>query len=146
MTTRPSREELAGKFFADMKNAVGADKEQSMAYNLIVQELIIRDLLGKFDEGWETNGPGILCLDLRKDRQSEYKTLEVVMDVADEAKAANDSDTHGLMTKMADAIKSLNFDKYGLVMRLDYGNCIITHIDRDDPVKEVKALIEQISS
>ena len=68
------------------------------------------------------------------------------MDVADEAKAANDSDTHGLMTKMADAIKSLNFDKYGLVMRLDYGNCIITHIDRDDPVKEVKALIEQISS
>ena len=34
-----------------------------------------------------------------------------------EAEAANDSDTHGLMTKMADAIKSLNFDKYGLVMR-----------------------------
>ena len=34
-------------------------------------------------------------LDLRKDRQSEYKTLEVVMDVADEAKAANDSTPMG---------------------------------------------------
>lgn len=146
MTTRPTREELAAKFFGDMANAIGADKEQSMAYNLIVQELIIRDLLGKFDDGWESYGPGILCLDLRDNKQSEYKTLEVVMDVADEAKAAGDTDTQGLMDKMANAIKNLNYDKYGLVMRLDYGNCVVTHIDRDDPVKEVKEMIEQISS
>tara|TARA_B100001121_G_scaffold290765_1_gene290901 strand:- start:2093 stop:2533 length:441 start_codon:yes stop_codon:yes gene_type:complete len=146
MTKRPSREELAAKFFGDMANAVGADKEQSMAYNLIVQELILLDLLGKFDEGWEDFGPGILCLDLREDRQSEYKTLEVVMEVADQAKSAGDSDTESLMNSMADAIKNLNYDKYGLVMRVDYGNIIVTHIDRDDPVGEVKELIEQIAS
>lgn len=145
MKTRPSREELAAKFFGDMADAVGADREQSKAYNLIAHEVIIRDLLGKFDEGWNACGPGILCLDLRDQRPSEYKTLEVIMEVADEAKSAGDKATMDLMNDTAKVIKNLNYDHYGLVMRVDNSSIVCTYIDRENPTKALQSMIEDLS-
>ena len=145
MKQRPSREELASKFFGEMANAVGADREQSKAYNLIVHGLILADLLDKFDDGWETQGPGILCLDLRDKRPSEYKTLEVVMEVADAAKSAGDSATQSLMDDAAKSIKNLNYERYGLTMRVDNTSIVITHIDRDNPTKDIEAMIEDLA-
>lgn len=144
MKRRPTREELASKFFSEMANSVGADREQSMAYNLIVHELIISDLLKKFDQGWEAYGPGMLCLDLRGGKPSEYKTLEVFMDVADAAKEAGDDETHDLMNSAVKVIKNLNYERYGLVMRQDNSSIVITHIDRDNPIGETKDLIKEL--
>lgn len=145
MKKRPSREELAARFFKEMSNAVGADREQSMAYNLIVHEVIIRDLLGKFDEGWEAHGPGMLCLDLRSGNPSVYRPLEVFMEIADEAKAAGDESTAGLMSSAAEVIKNLNYDRYGLIMRADNSSIVITHVDRENPTAEINDLIKEIS-
>jgi|TARA_B100000073_G_scaffold23976_1_gene18674 hypothetical protein len=145
MKQRPSRLELASRFFGEMSNATGADREQSKAYNLIVHELIICDLLGRFDDGWEKQGPGILCMDLRKGRPTEYKTLEVVMEVADAAKAEGDKATQELMDDAAKAIKELDFERFGLTMRVDHSSIVITHINRDNPTENIGPLIEELS-
>ena len=67
------------------------------------------------------------------------------MEVADAAKSAGDSATQSLMDDAAKAIKNLNYERYGLTMRVDNTSIVITHIDRDNPTKDIEAMIEDLA-
>ena len=49
------------------------------------------------------------------------------------------------MDDAAKAIKNLNYERYGLTMRVDNTSIVITHIDRDNPTKDIEAMIEDLA-
>ena len=71
---------MVDKFFPELKEgSTKADREAAIQYNLLACEVVMADLLQKFDREYEKYGPGVLCMRLNKGaRKSEYLTQEEI--------------------------------------------------------------------
>ena len=67
---------MVNKFFPELKEgSTKSDREAAIQYNLLACEVVLADLLQKFDREYEKYGPGVLCMRLHKGaRKSEYLT------------------------------------------------------------------------
>ena len=78
--SRPSRIEMVAQFFPELREgSTKADREAAIQYNLLACEVVMADLLQKYDREFEKYGPGVLCMRLNKGaRKSEYLTEKEV--------------------------------------------------------------------
>lgn len=148
--SRPSRIEMVAQFFPELREGTSkwSDREAAIQYNLLACEVVMADLLQKFDREHEKFGPGILCMRLNKGaRKSEYLTLRDVQDDYD--LACKDGAPEELKTQLqsaVDVIKESNINQCGLVMRVDNSGIGVMRIPRENPASALKAMMEELSS
>ncbi len=147
MPNRPSRLEMVNKFFPELKEgSTKADREAAIQYNLLACEVVLADLLQKFDREYEKYGPGVLCMRLHKGaRKSEYLTQKEVQGDYDLAVQDGAKDLQSQLKEVVDAIKNSNVNQCGLVMRVDNSGLGVMRIPRDNPASALKALMEELT-
>ena len=70
---------MVAQFFPELEGSTKADREAAIQYNLLACEVVMADLLQKYDREFEKFGPGVLCMRLNKGaRKSEYLTEQEV--------------------------------------------------------------------
>lgn len=146
--SRPSRIELVAKFFPELMEgkSTGGDREAAIQYSLLACEVVISDLLQKFDREHDKYGPGVLCMRLNKGaRKSEYLTLKDLQDDYDMAESDGLTELSKQLKGAVDVIKESNINQCGLLMRVDNSGIGIMRIPRDNPASAVKAMMEEIS-
>ena len=146
--SRPSRIELVAKFFPELKEGktTGGDREAAIQYSLLACEVVMSDLLQKFDREHEKYGPGVLCMRLNKGaRKSEYLTLKDLQDDYDMAEADGLTELSKQLKGAVDVVKESNINQCGLLMRVDNSGIGIMRIPRENPASAVKAMMEEIS-
>ena len=145
---RPSRIELVAKFFPELMEgkSTGGDREAAIQYSLLACEVVMSDLLQKFDREHDKYGPGVLCMRLNKGaRKSEYLTLKDLQDDYDMAESDGLTDLAKQLKGAVDVIKESNINQCGLLMRVDNSGIGIMRIPRENPASAVKAMMEEIS-
>ena len=147
MPDRPSRLEMLSKFFPELKErSAKADREAAIQYNLLACEVVLADLLQKFDREYEKYGPGVLCMRLQKGaRKSEYLTQREVQGDYDLAIQDGAKELQSQLKEVVDAIKNSNFNQCGLVMRVDTSGLGVMQIPRANPASALKALMQEIT-
>tara|TARA_Y100000401_G_scaffold49226_1_gene38311 strand:+ start:1897 stop:2343 length:447 start_codon:yes stop_codon:yes gene_type:complete len=147
MPDRPSRLEMLSKFFPELKErSAKADREAAIQYNLLACEVVLADLLQKFDREYEKYGPGVLCMRLQKGaRKSEYLTQREVQGDYDLAIQDGAKELQSQLKEVVDAIKNSNFNQCGLVMRVDNSGLGVMQIPRENPASALKALMQEIT-
>lgn len=147
--TRPTRFELLSKFFPELRDysASKGDKQASMTYSLLACEVILADQLKYFDRGYESFGPGVLCVRLHQQAEHcEYLPLaDLVLD-HDTAIRANDESTKDFLSDLINTVKETNFDKCGLVLLCDNSSAQAFPIDREFPAKSIQAMLEEFTA
>lgn len=146
--SRPSRIELVAKFFPELMEgkSTGGDREAAIQYSLLACEVVMSDLLQKFDREHEKYGPGVLCMRLNKGaRKSEYLTLKDLQDDYDMAESDGLTELSKQLKSAVDVIKESNINQCGLLMRVDNSGIGIMRIPRENPASAVKAMMEEIS-
>ncbi len=146
--SRPSRIELVAKFFPELMEgkSTGGDREAAIQYSLLACEVVMSDLLQKFDREHEKYGPGVLCMRLNKGaRKSEYLTLKDLQDDYDMAESDGLTELSKQLKGAVDVIKESNINQCGLLMRVDNSGIGIMRIPRENPASAVKAMMEEIS-
>ena len=147
MPDRPSRLEMLSKFFPELKErSAKADREAAIQYNLLACEVVLADLLQKFDREYEKYGPGVLCMRLQKGaRKSEYLTQREIQGDYDLAIQDGAKELQSQLKEVVDAIKNSNFNQCGLVMRVDNSGLGVMQIPRENPASVLKALMQEIT-
>lgn len=143
---RPSRPELLLKFFPEMGSRGSAgDREAAVRYNALACEAILADQLMLYDHGYERYGPGVLCVRLHQGA-SESCYLPVLDLSADMelARKHGDDSLHEFLSDAIDQIETCRASKAGLVMLVDNSTAQIFRLDRDQPAKEIKAMLEAL--
>lgn len=146
--SRPSRIELVAKFFPELMEgkSTGGDREAAIQYSLLACEVVMSDLLQKFDREHDKYGPGVLCMRLNKGaRKSEYLTLKDLQDDYDMAESDGLTELSKQLKSAVDVIKESNINQCGLLMRVDNSGIGIMRIPRENPASAVKAMMEEIS-
>lgn len=146
--SRPSRIELVAKFFPELMEgkSTGGDREAAIQYSLLACEVVMADLLQKFDREHDKYGPGVLCMRLNKGaRKSEYLTLKDLQDDYDMAESDGLTELSKQLKGAVDVIKESNINQCGLLMRVDNSGIGIMRIPRENPASAVKAMMEEIS-
>lgn len=146
--SRPSRIELVAKFFPELMEgkSTGGDREAAIQYSLLACEVVMSDLLQKFDREHDKYGPGVLCMRLNKGaRKSEYLTLKDLQDDYDMAESDGLTELSKQLKGAVDVIKESNINQCGLLMRVDNSGIGIMRIPRENPASAVKAMMEEIS-
>ena len=146
--SRPSRIELVAKFFPELMEgkSTGGDRETAIQYSLLACEVVMSDLLQKFDREHDKYGPGVLCMRLNKGaRKSEYLTLKDLQDDYDMAESDGLTELSKQLKGAVDVIKESNINQCGLLMRVDNSGIGIMRIPRENPASAVKAMMEEIS-
>ena len=60
--SRPTRIEMVAQFFPELREgSTKADREAAIQYNLLACEVVMADLLQKYDREFEKFGPGVLA-------------------------------------------------------------------------------------
>lgn len=147
--TRPTRFELLSKFFPELRDftATKGDKQASMTYSLLACEVILADQLKYFDRGYESFGPGVLCVRLhQKAEQCEYLALADLAIDHDSAIRANDESTKDFLSNLINTVKQTNFEKCGLILLCDNSSAQAFQIDREFPAKSIQAMLEEFSA
>ena len=62
MSPRPSRFELVSKFFPELKEAIGTDRDSLKKYSTLSCEVVLADQINEFDKGFLKYGPGVLAV------------------------------------------------------------------------------------
>ena len=147
MSNRPSRLEMVNQFFPELKEgSTKADREAAIQYNLLACEVVLSDLLQKFDREYEKYGPGVLCMRLHKGaRKSEYLTEKEVQGDYDLAIEDGAIDLQTQLKEVVDAIQSSNVNHCGLIMRVDNSGLGVMRIPRDNPASALKAMMEELT-
>lgn len=146
--SRPSRIEMVHKFFPELSDgkASGSDREAAIQYNLLACEVVMADLLQKYDREYEKYGPGILCMRLNKGaRKSEYLTLQDLQDDYDKACQDGIEELKTQLQGVVDVIKESNVNQCGLLMRVDNSGLGVMRIPRENPASAIKAMMEEIT-
>ncbi len=124
----------------------GGDREAAIQYNLLACEVVMGDLLQKYDREYEKYGPGILCMRLNKGaRKSEFLTLKEIQDDYDMACNDGFEDLKTQLKSVVDVIKESNFNQCGLLMRVDNSGIGVMRIPRENPASAIKAMMEEIA-
>ena len=111
--SRPSRIELVAKFFPELMEgkSTGGDREAAIQYSLLACEVVMADLLQKFDREHDKYGPGVLCMRLNKGaRKSEYLTLKDLQDDYDMAESDGLTELSKQLKGAVDVIKESNIN------------------------------------
>jgi hypothetical protein len=145
--TRPSRLELLGKFFPELKQPSSlADKEASLRFNTLACEAVLADQLHLFDNGFALYGPGVLCSRLRDGASgSEYLPLADLQSDYDQAKRANHGDVESFLADLIKQVESTNFERCGLIMLIDNSSMQVFPIDREYPARTIQAMLEEFA-
>tara|TARA_R100000005_G_scaffold94827_2_gene74054 strand:- start:1062 stop:1508 length:447 start_codon:yes stop_codon:yes gene_type:complete len=147
MPNRPSRLEMVNQFFPELREgSTKADREAAIQYNLLACEVVLADLLQKFDREYEKYGPGVLCMRLHKGaRKSEYLTQREVQGDYDLAVQDGATDLQKQLKEVVDAIKNSNVNQCGLLMRVDNSGLGVMRIPRENPASALKAMMEELT-
>lgn len=138
---------MVNQFFPELKEgSTKADREAAIQYNLLACEVVLSDLLQKFDREYEKYGPGVLCMRLHKGaRKSEYLTEKEVQGDYDLAIEDGAIDLQTQLKEVVDAIQSSNVNHCGLIMRVDNSGLGVMRIPRDNPASALKAMMEELT-
>lgn len=146
--TRPTRIELLEKFFPEIKeNASAGEREASIRLNSMACELILADLITKYDNALAKQGKGILTLFLSKGKQGAafIPAADFEQDL-ETAKSAGDTDMEGFLSSALQQIESISPEKAALVMLVDNTGAQVFPISRDYPANPIKAMLEEFSA
>ena len=145
--SRPSRIEMVAQFFPELREgSTKADREAAIQYNLLACEVVMADLLQKYDREFEKYGPGVLCMRLNKGaRKSEYLTEKEVQTDYDLAVSDGHKDLQTQLKGVLDAIRGSNINQCGLIMRVDNSGLGVMRIPRENPASALKAMMEEIT-
>ncbi|OUW87058.1 MAG: hypothetical protein CBD74_01870 [Saprospirales bacterium TMED214] len=149
MPNRPSRIEMVHQFFPELKEGplTKSDREAVIRYNLLACEVVLSDLLQKFDREHEKHGPGVLCMRLHKGaRKSEYLTEKEVQSDYDLAVQDGAKELQTQLKGVVDAIQNSNINQCGLVMRVDNSGLSVIRIPRDNPASALEAMMQELSA
>ena len=145
--SRPSRIELVAKFFPELMEgkSTGGDREAAIQYSLLACEVVMSDLLQKFDREHDKYGPGVLCMRLNKGARKSESALKDLQDDYDMAESDGLTELSKQLKGAVDVIKESNINQCGLLMRVDNSGIGIMRIPRENPASAVKAMMEEIS-
>jgi hypothetical protein len=146
--SRPSRIELLEKFFPEIKDkATAGEREASIRLNSMACELILADLITKYDNALAKQGKGILILYLNRGKQgAAYVSAADFEQDLETAKTTGDSEMEDFLASALQQIEAISPDKAALVMLVDNTGAQVFPIDRDYPANPVKAMLEEFSA
>lgn len=138
---------MVNQFFPELKEgSTKADREAAIQYNLLACEVVLADLLQKFDREYEKFGPGVLCMRLHNGaRKSEYLTQREVQGDYDLAVEDGATELQKQLKEVVDAIKNSNVSQCGLLMRVDNSGLGVMRIPRENPASALKAMMEELT-
>jgi|TARA_Y100000289_G_scaffold12287_1_gene11413 hypothetical protein len=147
MTQRPSRFELVSKFFPELKEAIGSDRESLKKYSTLSCEVILADQIGEFDKGFLKHGPGVLAVRIHDGAKScNFMPLQALEEDRVEAEKAGDIGIARFMTDIISKLYHFNFEQNVLLMLVDNSSARLFPIDREYPAKTIQALIEEFAA
>jgi len=146
--TRPTRIELLEKFFPEIKeNATAGEREASIRLNSMACELILADLITKFDNALAKQGKGILILFLSKGRQgASFVPVADFEQDFETAKTSGDTEMEAFLGSALQQIESISPEKAALIMLVDNTGAQLFPISRDYPANPIKAILEEFSA
>lgn len=146
--TRPTRIELLEKFFPEIKEqATSGEREASIRLNSLACEVILADLITKYDNALAKQGKGILILYLNRGKQGAAYIPAADFE-QDLETARRDGDTHmeEFLSSSLQQIEDISPDKAALVMLVDNTGAQVFPISRDYPANPIKAMLEEFSA
>jgi len=145
--SRPSRLELLRKFFPELgRTAIGGETEAAIAINTRACEVILADLIKRFDEAFAIHGPGVLHLNLALQESGGRSTFVVLDDLcADliEAERYHDYAISGMLRDVISTVGSTNYGEHVLVLLTDRSSSSLLPIPRDNPARGVQNAQEE---
>tara|TARA_A100000171_G_C2127619_1_gene144560 strand:- start:400 stop:843 length:444 start_codon:yes stop_codon:yes gene_type:complete len=146
MSPRPSRFELVSKFFPELKEAIGADRDSLKKYSTLSCEVILADQIKEFDKGFLKHGPGVLAVRIHDGAKNcNFMPLEDLEVDRAEAEKAGDMGIARLMTDIISKLYHFNFEECVLLMLVDNSSARLFPVDREYPAKTIQALIEEFA-
>ena len=146
MTPRPSRFELVSKFFPELKDAIGSDRDAFKKISTLSCEAILADQISEFDKGFLKNGPGVLAVRIHDGaKKCNFMPLEDLEHDRAEAERAGDVGIARFMTDILSKLYHFNFEQSVLLMLVDNSSARLFPVDREYPAKTIQALIEEIA-
>lgn len=141
-----TRPELLLKFFPEMASKVTkGDREAAVRYNMLACEAILADQLRLYDNGFEQQGPGVLCVRIHRDAsESCYLPLADLQEDLETAKTSGNSGLESFLKDAVSRIEECNISRAGLIMLLDNSTAQLFRLDREYPAKEIKAMLEAL--
>lgn len=145
---KPTRFELVTKFFPELgEPGAKADKEASIAYSALACEVLLADQLKYFDRGFQTFGPGVLCVRLHSSAQDcEYLPLADLVSDHAMATRCNDESLIDALAGVIQKVESANFEKCGLILLIDNSTMQLCPLDREFPARSIQAMLEEFST
>lgn len=142
---RPNRDELIRKFFPDLgKTGTGGETEAAIELNTRSCEVILADLIGRFDQFYEDYGRGALVLKLAGgDISSFYITLEGFCEDLLTAEANGDRDNRAFLREAISAVKAIDPTEKVLFLLIDNSRASLLPIPREYPARGIRALQEE---
>ena len=135
---RPSRFELLRKFFPELgETGTGGETEAAIAINTRACEVILADLIKRFDEAFQEQGPGALCLNLAA-QNSSYTTLDDFCGDLLVAEAAGHFEIGGMLRDVISTVQLNNYDERVLVLLIDRSKASLLPIPRVEPARGIQ--------
>lgn len=143
--SRPSRLEMLRKFFPELgETGTGGETEAAIAINTRACEVILADMIKKFDEGFQLHGAGVLAVNLaNKDRGNQYLPLEFLCEDLLTAERLDDIAVASLLRDVISRVKLTNFEEYVLVLMSDKSRTSLLPLPRIEPARGVQRAQEE---
>ena len=147
--SKPSRYELVGLMFPELRKAVGSkgDREAAIGINTRACEAILGDLIGNYDKGFAAYGPGVLNVRLSNDnsKTSEYIGLDEIRADAELARKWGDDDIADSMDDVIKEVDGFNPNKAALLLLVDNSGFRLLPLDREDPAGTITSIMEEMN-
>lgn len=142
---RPSRLELLRKFFPELGNTgTGGETEAAIAINTRACEVILADMIKKFDEGFSDHGPGVLTVNLaNKGLGNQFLPLDILCEDLLTAEQLQDVAVSALLRDVISRVRLTNYQEFILVLLTDRSRTSLLPIPRTEPARGIQRAQEE---
>lgn len=145
--SRPSRLELLRKFFPELgRTGTGGETEAAIAINTRACEVVLADLIKRFDAAFAVHGAGVLHLNLalrESGGRGSFVTLDDLCSDLLEAERCCDYAISDLLRDVVSVVRSTDYNQHALVLLTDRSSSSLLPIPRHEPARGIQDAQEE---